>query len=165
MSRPDKDVYFLRMARLVASRATCARRAVGCVLVDEHGHVLATGYNGVAAGQPHCTEFPCSGADCAPGQGLELCEAIHAEQNALLQCADVQRIRTCYTTTAPCITCTKLLLNTPCERIAFIEEYPHPRARELWVNSHMDHVDRWSRNPQRVLRIHRHWVQVSGVLP
>lgn len=136
MSRPDKDTYFLRMARLVATRATCARRAVGCVLVDRLGHVLATGYNGVAPGEDHCTDRPCPGARLPSGQGLDLCEATHAEQNALLQCGDVQCIATCYTTTSPCVTCVKLLLNTSCRRIVFIDAYSEPHyslARGLWT--------------------------------
>lgn len=55
-SRPGVDAYFLTVASLVATRSTCLRRAVGCVLVDERNHVLATGYNGVAPGHPHCNQ-------------------------------------------------------------------------------------------------------------
>ena len=154
-SRPDKDTYFLRMAQLVASRSTCLRRSVGCVLVNERGHVLATGYNGVAAGMPHCNdrivtellfdnapsspehtivEYPhaCPGAQSPSGTNLDGCQAIHAEQNALLQCRDAFEIYTCYCTASPCLTCTKLLMNTSCKRIVFIEEYPHEEARILW---------------------------------
>lgn len=54
MNRPTKDDYFIQMAGLVSTRGTCIRRQVGCVLVNARGHVLATGYNGVAARQPHC---------------------------------------------------------------------------------------------------------------
>lgn len=54
--RPDRDTWALRMAALTAERSTCLRRAVGCVLTNSKGHVLATGYNGVAAGQRHCNE-------------------------------------------------------------------------------------------------------------
>lgn len=140
--RPDKDTYFLQMARLVASRTTCCRRAVGCVLVDARGHVLATGYNGVAAGLPHCNAhdpfhptgypFACGGASSPSGTNLEGCEAIHAEQNAVLQCRDIWAIDTVYCTTEPCMTCTKLLLNTGAQRVVFSETYPHSRGRELW---------------------------------
>ncbi len=126
--------YFLIMARLVSRRSTCARRQVGCVLVDEHKHVLATGYNGVASGKTHCTDKPCPGAKCKPGENLDLCEAIHAEQNAILQCKDSQKIRTAYITTAPCVTCTKLLLNTSCKTIVFIESYPNS-GRKIWNRS------------------------------
>lgn len=131
--RPTKDEYFLSIARLVSTRGTCKRRQVGCVLVNKRGHVLATGYNGVAMGQPHCLDKPCAGADCISGTGLELCEAIHAEQNALLQCRDVWEIETIYCTIAPCVTCVKLLLNTGCERIVFADDYAHSnKSQSLW---------------------------------
>ena len=138
MSRPSIDEYFMQMALLVASRSTCLRRAVGCVLVNDRKHVIATGYNGVAAGMPHCNEFDnqasdgypwaCEGAELPSGQGLDSCQAIHAEQNALLQCRNVFEIHTCYTTTLPCLTCVKLLMNTSCERIVYTKTYPHEDA-------------------------------------
>ena len=143
--RPDKDSYFLSMAELVATRSTCIRRAVGCVLVDARGHVLSTGYNGVAAGLPHCNHYVplsitpmphrCFGAFPTGGGDLDGCDAVHAESNALLQCSDVYRIHTCYATLSPCIPCTKLLMNTGCTRIIFIEEYlKQPRAKALWLS-------------------------------
>lgn len=144
--RPDLDDYFIQMARLVSSRATCLRRAVGCVLVNDLGHVLATGYNGVPRGHAHCNEpcdqngkivhiHACEGAKAASGTKLDSCHALHAEWNALLQCSDVQKIVTAYTTTQPCITCTKLFLNTSCERIIFADPYPHPEAEAMWLDS------------------------------
>lgn len=138
MTRMSKDEYFSRMARLVSQRATCKRRSVGCVLVSPLGHVLATGYNGVPSGSAHCIDNPCAGAGFASGHGLDSCEAIHAEQNALLQCKDVMNIETAYVTTMPCMTCTKLLLNTSCKRIVYIESYPHSEAAELWKKNGRD---------------------------
>ena len=134
-SRLSLDEYFLRMAELVALRTTCARRAVGCVLVNAYNHVMATGYNGVAAGQPHCIEHHCPGAGWPSGQGLHLCEAIHAEQNALLQCHDITTIDTCYCTASPCVHCIRLLLNTNCNRIVFRTAYPHLASEKLWRDS------------------------------
>lgn len=151
MSRPDIDTYFMNMANLVATRSTCLRRAVGCVLVNGRNHVIATGYNGVAAGMPHCNEsidrsnsvngiinsivsatngYPnaCEGATLPSGQGLDKCQAIHAEQNSLLQCRNVYEIHTCYTTTFPCVTCAKLLMNTSCRRVVYREWYPDSDA-------------------------------------
>lgn len=152
--RPSKDQWALGLAKLTAQRSTCLRRAVGCVLLNARGHVLATGYNGVAAGQPHCNEelsyqnpawsknwvtshrHACPGATSPSGTNLEGCQAIHAEQNALLQCRDVYAIETCYCTTAPCLTCLKLLLNTSCQRIVFIDDYPHAQEAEaLWTKA------------------------------
>lgn len=118
------------------------------MLVNARGHVLSTGYNGPAARMPHCIESPCAGAEQPSGQGLELCEALHAEQNALLQCRDVWEIDTVYCTTAPCVTCVKLLLNTSARRIVFVESYPHAdAAKRLFLlrgGSQWDHIDKAS---------------------
>lgn len=150
--RPSKDEYFIKMAKLVSERATCLRRKVGCVLVNARGHVIGTGYNGVATGLPHCNHgerildrnnftdevrtmmhYPhaCDGATLPSGTGLDSCEAIHGEQNALLQCKDVFEIDTAYVTAKPCISCMKLFMNTSCTRIVYMEDYPHPKTDEL----------------------------------
>jgi deoxycytidylate deaminase len=55
--RPDRDSWAMALAVVTAERATCLRRKVGAVLLNERGHVLSTGYNGVAAGQNHCNEL------------------------------------------------------------------------------------------------------------
>src|SRR5690606_13510070 len=117
--------------------STCARKSkrpgVGCVLVNAAGEVLATGYNGVPRGFPHCDEgHPCPGANAASGTQLHECFAVHAEQNALLQCRDVNEIHTAYVTDAPCEHCVKLLLNTSCVRIVYDREYPHAHSQALW---------------------------------
>lgn len=134
-SRPDKDEYFLTMAHVVSLRATCRRRRVGCVLVNSLGHVIATGYNGPPRGMRHCIDHPCAGAGAPPGQGLELCQAIHAEQNALIQCFDTNMIHTCYTTDSPCMHCVKMLMNTSCQRVVFSRDYAHSEAESLWLQS------------------------------
>ena len=132
MSRPTNDEYFLEIARVVATRSTCARRSVGCVLVDARYLILATGYNGVPRDLPHCTNSPCPGAGAESGRSLDLCGAIHAEQNAVAFCPDISRVTSCYLTASPCVSCVKLLLNTSCLRIVAEEEYPHEQARILW---------------------------------
>ena len=167
MSRLSKDQWGIELAKVTAQRATCLRRAVGCVLVNARGHVLATGYNGVASGLPHCNEeqggklvgafggslhmvpnhpHACAGAKSPSGTNLDCCQAIHAEQNALMQCKDVHDIHTCYTTTSPCVTCVKLLMNTSCQRIVFWDLYPQPEAQRLWET-------KWKSNASWV---HRH---------
>ena len=133
VTRPSRDEWGLGLASVVATRGTCLRRQVGCVLVNARGHIIASGYNGKAAGLTHCYDEPCEGANAPSGTGLDSCEAIHAEQNALMQCKDIHDIHTCYTTASPCITCVKLLLNTACKRIVFKEEYPHGAAKHLWL--------------------------------
>ena len=130
--RPPTDFYFLRMAYLVSERGTCARRKVGCVFVNKRNHVIATGYNGNPSGFKHCINQPCDGAKSKSGEDLDKCQAIHAEQNALLQCKDVYDIDRVYTTLEPCVHCIKLLLNTSAKQIIFGEKYVHDLARSLW---------------------------------
>ena len=133
--REPVDWYFLKMALLVAQRGTCARRKVGCILVNQKRHVIATGYNGNPAGQKHCIDYPCKGAMAKSGSDLELCEAIHAEQNALLQCKNVYEINKVYCTVSPCIHCIKLLLNTSAKHIIFSEEYTNQEGKSLWMKT------------------------------
>lgn len=162
-SRLNTDEYFLEMARLVAQRGTCLRRQVGCVLVDVHNHVLATGYNGVHRGAPHCNEpvffvsddrssiefapliqeryeHACPGARAPSGTALNQCKAIHAEQNALLQCRNTNEIHTVYCTASPCVTCMRMLANTTVQRIVFSEEYPHPESIEIAKMRHISWI-------------------------
>ena len=129
-SQIEKDKYFLEIAQMVASRATCPRRKVGCVLVDSKQHIVATGYNGVPSGFTHCTELPCEGAQLPSGTGLDLCEAIHSEVNAFLQLRSDDEL-TAYMTVTPCYTCSKMFANSSVTRIVALEEYVHERGRQL----------------------------------
>lgn len=130
--RLDRDQFWLGVAHLASFRGTCARRRVGCVLVDVNND-STIGYNGTAKGEPHCSkQCPCPGAQFASGQGLELCEAIHAEQNALTRCKNPHQLTTLYCTDSPCLHCVKMLLNTPIQRIVFMRAYPHQGSKSLW---------------------------------
>jgi dCMP deaminase len=140
--RISRDEWLMEMARATAKRGTCARRQVGCVLVNQRYQVLSTGYNGNARGLPHCIEQHCPGVKFKSGDGLDTCEAIHAEQNALLNCADVSRIYACYSTAEPCVHCAKLLMNTGCQIVLFLEPYPGD-AYKLWAKAHGMHT--WSK--------------------
>lgn len=65
--------------------------------------------------------------------GKNSCEAVHAEINALLQCSDVWKIRTAYSTSSPCKPCLKALINTGCQRIVFRREHSDPWPKEQWL--------------------------------
>ena len=130
ISQQNKDIYFLEIAHLVASRATCPRRKVGCVLVDSKQHIVATGYNGVPAGFIHCTDVPCEGAKLPSGTGLDLCEAIHSEVNAFLQLRSDDEL-TAYMTVTPCYSCSKMFANSNVVRIVASEAYVHERGRQM----------------------------------
>ena len=125
-SRPDWDTYFLQIAQLASSRATCVRRKVGCVLVDSKNHIVSVGYNGVPSKFDHCIdELPCRGADAASGTALDDCLAVHAEVNAFLHLTS-QDILTAYLTVCPCMSCTKMICNSNIKRVVAIEWYAHP---------------------------------------
>lgn len=136
MSRPSWDLHFLNIAMEVSRMSTCARRQVGCVVVDENRIMLSTGFNGVPPKFEHCRDNPgheCPGANSPSGTNLDGCWAQHAETNALLHCPDIFRIHTVYCTSAPCINCVKSLLCTRARRIVFIESYPHVESKVLWT--------------------------------
>lgn len=80
MTRPSWDEYFLTITEQVARRSTCPRASVGAVIV-KNNRIIATGYNGVASGEPHCINTGCliENNHCQ--------RAIHAETNAVTQAA------------------------------------------------------------------------------
>ena len=125
--RPGWDEYFMDIARTVATRATCPRLSVGCVLVREH-RILTTGYNGAPRGVAHCTEAGCILVNdhCA--------RATHAEANAIVQGAlhGVSLAGSiAYCTHQPCVNCSKLLISAGVKKIVYDVGYPDPVASEL----------------------------------
>jgi dCMP deaminase len=136
MARPSIDQWAMYIARAVSTRASCLRRKVGCVLLNNDKRIDGTGYNGAASGLRHCDELKSCPSDfCQTGEGRDDCMAIHAEQNALLQCSDVSEINTCYVTRSPCTVCVKLLLNTGCKRLVYQELSSHDGAAILWLKA------------------------------
>lgn len=121
--RISYDEYYMRVARASAQRSTCGRRKVGCVLVDKRGHIVGTGYNGTARKEPHCWDEPCPGLGAESGEALDECYAVHAEQNALLQCPDVDDIAEVFVTCSPCMHCMKMIKNTSAKRLVYEEVY------------------------------------------
>lgn len=104
--RPSWDAYFMSLANLVATRATCDRKHVGAVIVLER-RVLATGYNGSAPGEDHCDDV---GHDMVDGHCVR---TLHAEANALMQAAASGvsvRGATVFVNATPCWPCAKLML-------------------------------------------------------
>lgn len=84
MARPGKDTYYLNIALEVSKRSTCLRRHYGCVIVKDD-IIIATGYNGSPRGEENCCDRgDCKRANAMRYSGYELCDSIHAEQNALI---------------------------------------------------------------------------------
>lgn len=126
--RPSWDEYFLKMAFLVAERSTCLRHHVGAIIVKDR-HVLTTGYNGAARNIDDCTKLGClrNQLNIRSGERHEICRAIHAEQNAIIQ-AGVHGVAidggTLYCTHSPCIICAKMIVNAGLKRVVSCGEYP-----------------------------------------
>lgn len=137
--RPTWDEYFMTIAREVATRSTCLRRQIGAVIVKDK-RILATGYNGAPSGLAHCGEVGCLRQQLGIPSGTqhELCRAIHAEQNAVVQAA---RYGICiegaslYTTCQPCVMCTKILLNAGIVEIVYCGEYPDGLSTDMLAES------------------------------
>ncbi len=146
--RPPWDDYFMEIAQVVAKRSTCLRRQVGAVLVSGR-RILATGYNGPPRGLGHCGERGgCYREQLGvpSGERQELCRAVHAEQNAVIQAAvhgvAIQGEVALYSTIQPCVTCAKILINAGVRRIIYAGDYPDAFAQELFAEAGVDLV-RW----------------------
>ena len=142
--RPTWDEYFLEMARVIASRATCLRRRVGALLVREK-RILASGYNGAPSGLPHCEDVGCRRQQLGipSGERQELCRALHAEQNAIIQAA-LHGVNTrdsvLYCTTQPCVICAKMLINAGVQRVVYEGDYPDDLALEMLAQAGVELV-------------------------
>ena len=135
MTRPSWERYFMSIAQQVATRSTCLRRQVGCIMVLER-RIVSTGYNGAPSGLPHCEEVGCirESQRVASGERHELCRGLHAEQNAVIQAAmhgTAVRDSTVFCTHKPCILCTKMLINAGVRRVFYREGYEDSMADEM----------------------------------
>ncbi|MCY0901921.1 MAG: deaminase [Firmicutes bacterium] len=135
--RKSWDHYFIDMARMVATRATCPRRQVGAVIVREK-RTIASGYNGSVAGDVHCDEAGCKIVE-------DHCiRTIHAESNAILQCARFgvsTEGASLYVTHFPCLQCSKQIIQAGIARVIYAEEYRiDDYALELLAQAHVDVV-------------------------
>ena len=132
------DRRFMEMAQLVSTWASCYQpeRKIGAVIVKDK-RVMTTGYNGAPAGVKTCVER----GECLrkklgipSGTRHEMCYAVHAEQNAIIQAAKLG-IEICgatlYCTHQPCILCAKMIVNAGIRRVVYRYGYPDEFAREM----------------------------------
>lgn len=133
-ARMSWPAYFIAIAHAVASRATCDRKHVGCVLTRDN-RILVTGYNGSIPGAPHCDDV---GHDMAnvntDGTGGNCVRTVHAEANAVAQAArfgiDLHG-STAYVNTFPCWHCFKMLATAGVTSVVFDDDYREdPRVRD-----------------------------------
>ena len=147
------DRRFMDIAKSVATWSSCVRngRKVGSVIV-RNNRILTTGYNGAPAGIKSCKERGFCLRDklgIASGTRAELCYAIHAEQNAVIQAAKMGisvEGATIYVTHQPCSVCTRILINSGISRIVYDNAYPDDFSLELLKESGIELVHLPSEN-------------------
>lgn len=128
MKRIEWDQYFMAQSFLLSSRSTCTRLSVGATIVRDK-RIIAGGYNGSIAGGDHCIDKGCYVVD------NHCVRTIHAEMNALLQCAKFgvpTEGAEIYVTHFPCLQCTKSIIQAGINVIYYAEDYKNdPYALEL----------------------------------
>ena len=126
MNRPSWDEYFKKIVLATRERSACERLQVGCLLVKDN-RIVSQGYNGFLPGCPHKSIVRDNHEQAT----------IHAEQNALCDCA--KRGVSCnsaiaYITHYPCLICTRLLLASGISEIYYINEYKKDSLVEEFTN-------------------------------
>lgn len=133
--RPSWDEYFMNIAGIVSSRSTCLRRQIGAIIVRDK-KILSTGYNGAASKIRHCLDIGClrEKLSIPSGERHEICRAIHAEQNAIIQAAisgTSIKDAIIYCTARPCSLCAKMIINAGIRCIVYKGDYPDDLAVEM----------------------------------
>jgi dCMP deaminase len=127
MRKPWNE-YFMDQAKMVATRATCDRLHVGAVIVRDK-RIISTGYNGSVSGDVHCHD---EGCHVVNGHCIR---TIHAESNAILQCAKFgvsTEGASIYVTHFPCLLCSKQIIQAGISHIYYEADYRiDPYAEQL----------------------------------
>ena len=128
LPRPSWDEYFMNIARTVSSRSNCIKRKVAAIVIKDL-RVISTGYNGTPRGVKNCSEGGCPRCNTyvASGTKLDECVCSHGEENAIVQAAYhgvSLKGATLYTTFSPCLTCTKMIINSGIAEVVYNVDYP-----------------------------------------
>lgn len=128
VERPDWDEYFMKLAMVASLRSNCVKRKVAAVIVRDK-RVISTGYNGTPRGTRNCFEGGCPRCNDLADSGtrLEECLCSHGEENAIIQAAYhgvSVKDGVLYTTFAPCLTCTKMIINAGIVEVVYNQDYP-----------------------------------------
>ena len=131
------DQYFLSQSLVLSLRSTCERLMVGAVIV-RNKRVIAGGYNGSVSGEDHCIDVGCY---LEEGRCVR---TVHAEMNAILQCAkfgvqtDDAEI---YVTHFPCLKCTQSIIQAGIHKIYYLHDYHnHPYAKQLLKQANIETI-------------------------
>jgi dCMP deaminase len=126
--RPSWDEYFIKVADMVANRATCDRGRSGCVITKDN-QILVTGYVGSPKGLAHCDDVGHLFKQVIHEDGkiTQHCvRTVHAEQNAITQAARrgiALDGSTLYCRMTPCRTCAMLIINCGIKRVVCEKKY------------------------------------------
>ena len=133
--RPSWDQYFIEIAKVVSSRSTCLRRKYGAVIVKDHV-IVSTGYNGAPRGSTNCVDRgTCRRQELnvPAGERYELCEAVHAEQNAIIN-GSPERMKDATIYIAgyeeddsaaegrPCLLCKRMIRNAQIQKVVYLSK-------------------------------------------
>jgi dCMP deaminase len=133
--RPTWDEYFIEIAKVVSTRSTCLRRCYGAVIVHNN-IIISTGFNGSPRGEANCIDQGrCIREELKipKGERYELCVAVHAEQNAIIN-GDPVKMRgasiyvagfnadNSLASGAPCLLCRRMIRNALINRIVYLNE-------------------------------------------
>lgn len=135
--RPSWDEFWFNIAEVVSARSTCLRRSVGAVIVKDNW-LLSVGYNGAPAHSPHCEDLgSCIRQELkvASGERHEICRAVHAEQNAIIQAAkhgvNIDGAKM-YVTVSPCNICAKMIANVGIVEVIYKGQYPDEMSQKVF---------------------------------
>ncbi len=138
------DKRFMEMASFVATWSSCYQpnRQIGAVIAKDK-RILTTGYNGAGSGIKSCKER----GECLrrtlnipSGTRAEMCYAVHAEQNAIIQAAKIGVSvdgATLYCTHQPCVICAKMIINSGITRVVYREGYPDDFSLEMFKQANV----------------------------
>ena len=139
--RPSFQEIFMRHAYDWAQKSPCLRRHVGAIIADKDNVQISQGYNGPPRGLPHCDEIGgCERAkqNIPSGQRHEICRAVHAEQNAILNAHRSNRNvigATLYTFYHPCVMCAKTIINSGIGKVVFVGDYDDELSKKMFKES------------------------------
>jgi dCMP deaminase len=140
--RPGWDTYFLRLAEQAAQRSNCMKRGNGAIIVKDF-RIVSTGYNGTPFNHLNCNEGGCKRCNSNVSQGLELdkCKCSHAEESAVVEAGRPKTLgSTIYTTSFPCLLCTKIIIQAGITRIVYNKDYDSELSREMLECSNIELV-------------------------
>lgn len=135
MKRISWDQYFMAQSHVLATRSTCTRLMVGATIVRDK-RIIAGGYNGSVSGSEHCIDAGCYMID---GHCVR---TVHAEANALLQCAKfgvATEDAEMYVTHFPCLQCTKQIIQAGIRKVYYASDYRNDKyAEQLFQEARLE---------------------------